>query len=114
MEIRTNAGRTLQVHDGQAATFDTQQIRALAGADPMREAWVHDVVPADHIRLADLLAELGRYRHGHLGVAPEVADIRVMGVFPTDDTDRALAMLEQTLPIRVRRRLPWWTTVEGR
>ncbi|CUI25869.1 fec operon regulator FecR [Achromobacter xylosoxidans] len=114
MEIRTNAGRTLQVHDGQAATFDTQQIRALAGADPMREAWVHGVVPADHIRLADLLAELGRYRHGHLGVAPEVADIRVMGVFPTDDTDRALAMLEQTLPIRVRRRLPWWTTVEGR
>lgn len=113
MEIRTNAGRTLRVHNGQAATFDTQQIRALAGADPMREAWVHGVVPADHIRLADLLAELGRYRHGHLGVAPEVADIRVMGVFPTDDTDRALAMLEQTLPIRVRRRLPWWTTVEA-
>ena len=37
-----------------------------------------------------------------------------MGVFPTDDTERALAMLEQTLPISVHRRLPWWTTVEGR
>ncbi|WP_241050188.1 FecR domain-containing protein [Achromobacter xylosoxidans] len=112
--ISTNAGQTLLVHGGQAARFDTRQIHVLAGADPMREAWVHGVVPADHIRLADLLAELGRYRHGHLGVAREVADIRVMGVFPTDDTDRALAMLEQTLPIRVRRRLPWWTTVEGR
>ena len=29
-------------------------------------------------------------------------------------TPRALAMLEQNLPIRVRRTLPWWTTVEAR
>lgn len=112
--IRTRAGQALQLHHGQAARFDTRTIRALAGADPMREAWAHGVVPADNIRLADLLAELGRYRHGHLSVAPDVADIRVMGVFPTDDAERALAMLAQTLPIRIRRRLPWWTTVEGR
>ena len=37
-----------------------------------------------------------------------------MAVFPTDDTERALAMLAQTFPIRIRRRLPWWATVEGR
>lgn len=112
--IRTRAGQAQQVHSGQAARFDTRQIHVLAGADPMHEAWIHGVVPADNIRLADLLAELGRYRHGHLSVAPDVADIRVMGVFPIDDTERALAMLEQTLPISVHRRLPWWTTVEGR
>lgn len=37
-----------------------------------------------------------------------------MAVFPTDDTERALAMLAQTFPIRIRRRLPWWATVKGR
>jgi transmembrane sensor len=31
----------------------------------------------------------GRYRRGHLGVAPEVADLRITGSFPLHDTDKA-------------------------
>ncbi len=58
------------------------------------------------------MAELARYRHGHLAVDPAVAGLPVMGTYPLDDTDRALAMLEAALPVRVRRRLPWWVTLE--
>ncbi|MGE8656178.1 MAG: FecR domain-containing protein [Achromobacter sp.] len=112
--IRTLAGQALRVQAGQAARFDARQITALAGADPMRNAWTRGVVLADDLPLGELLAELGRYRAGHIRVAPEVAGLRVMGVFPADDPERALAMLEQTLPIRVRRSLPWWITVQAR
>ena len=36
----------------------------------------------ENARLADLLERLGEYRSGYLGVAPEVADLRISGSFP--------------------------------
>lgn len=44
----------------------------------------------------------------------EVAKLSVMGVYPTNDMARALAMLESALPIRVKRSLSWWVTLEAR
>lgn len=114
VEIQTRSGIALRVEAGHAAGFDADTVSALDNADPMHEAWTRGRLPADNLPLKDLLDELSRYRHGHISVAPEVAGIEVMGVFPADDPDRALAMLEETLPIRVRRSLPWWITVEAR
>ncbi|MFT3720533.1 FecR domain-containing protein [Pseudorhodoferax sp.] len=114
VEIRTQAGKALRVQAGRAATFDAQAISALEDADRLREAWSRGKLPADDMPLGALLEELGRYRHGHISVARDVAGLKVSGVYPTDDVERALSMLEQTLPIRVRRTLPWWTTVEAR
>ena len=54
-------------------------------------------------RLGDLVHELGRYRRGHLGVAPEVADLRITGSFPLHDTDKALSALLPTLPVQIER-----------
>ena len=114
VEIRTGAGELRRVDAGQAAVFDADAVTPLGTVDRAREAWRTGRLPADDMPLGELLAELGRYRHGHISVAPEVAGLKVMGVYPIDDTDRALAMLEQNLPIRLRRPLPWWTTVEAR
>lgn len=114
VEIRTAAGPVHRVDSGHAASFDAETVTALGHAAPVREAWRQGRLPADDAALGDLLAELGRYRRGHISVAPEIAHLKVMGVYPTDDTDLALAMLERHLPIRVRRKLPWWTTVEAR
>ena len=44
----------------------------------------------------------------------DVAGIRVLGSYPLTEPDRALAMLAAALPIRIRRSLPWWTSVEAR
>ena len=63
------------------------------------------------MRLDELVAELARYRHGHLGVAPEAAGLRVMGTYPLDDPDRTLQLLARALSLRVERKLPWWTTL---
>lgn len=115
VEIRSSAtGSTQRVMAGQAAVFDARTISALLTASPLREAWVRGSLPADNLPLGELLTELNRYRHGHISVAPEVAGLKVMGIYPADDPDRALDMLEQALPIRVRRSLPWWVTVEAR
>jgi len=68
----------------------------------------------ENARLADLVAELGRYRAGHLGVAPEVADLRITGSFPLNNTDLALKALTPALPVQIEQRTHWWVTVTGK
>jgi len=112
--IRNHAGASVNVTAGGQARFDADLIVSTASADPAREAWSRGVVLADNLPLKALVNELGRYRKGYLDVAPEVADMLVMGVFPADDSDRALDMLERNLPVRVQRPLPWWTSIVAR
>jgi len=64
------------------------------------------------MRLGDFVATLARYRRGHLGCNPAVADLLLTGSYPLDDLDRILAALEKSLPVRVHRVMPWWVTVE--
>ncbi|WP_371232915.1 FecR domain-containing protein [Pseudomonas sp. QE6] len=77
-------------------------------------AWVDGLIVTRDMRLADFLAEIGRYRHGHLHCDASVADLRLSGVFRLDDTDQVLALLPQTLPVRVEKRTDWWVTVSAR
>lgn len=62
-------------------------------------------------RLGDLLATLSEYRHGYLGVDSRIADLRISGSFPLHDTDRALAALPPSLPVRIERHTDWWVRV---
>ncbi|AXK67739.1 FecR domain-containing protein [Burkholderia sp. IDO3] len=114
VEIRNRAGHVEIVPAGQQRQFTADAIDAPERADPAREAWSRGVILADDVALGALIAELDRYQHGHIGVDPAVAGIRVVGRFPADDPDRMLAMLERDLPIRVRRTLPWWVSIEAR
>ncbi len=80
--------------------------------DVMQTSWRAGMLTVDNIRLADFLGQLSRYRHGYLAAHPDVADLRVVGAYPVPDTDAALALLSEALPVRVHRSLPWWVTVE--
>ncbi|OZI32459.1 iron dicitrate transport regulator FecR [Bordetella genomosp. 10] len=108
----TDTGATRIVQAGQQTRFDRETVAGTESADPAREAWTRGVLIADNTPLADVLRELQRYRGGHLGVAPEVAHLPVVGSYPITDPDRALSMLEAILPIRVKRTLSWWVSVE--
>ena len=99
---------------GQGVLFDRQRLAATQRALPGREAWSKGVLMANDMRLGDFIGELASYRHGHLGIDPQVANLRVMGTYPLQDTDQVLAMLEQVLPVRIERRFAWWTTVVAR
>lgn len=115
VEVVTAAsGQARVIAAGQQVSFDGAAIAAPVQAERARQAWSRGVLLADDISLRDLLAELSRYRHGHLAAAPAVAELRVMGAFPLQDPERILAMLEDALPVRVDRPLPWWTTVDAK
>lgn len=110
----TASAQSRVVPAGQGVAFDRQQVFATQPAQSGREAWAQGLLLANDTRLGDFIRELSTYRHGHLGIDPRVAGLRVMGTYPLRDTDQVLAMLEQALPIRVERHFPWWVTVVPR
>lgn len=99
------------IEAGQQVSFTRDGFKPTMPACPAREAWSRDVLLADNLPLGQLIAELNRYRLGHLGCDPAVAQLPVMGSFPLKDSDRALHLLQAALPIRVDRPLPWWVSV---
>jgi transmembrane sensor len=40
--------------------------------------------------------------------------MRIVGSFPLNDTDRILATLEETLPVKISKPLPLWVKVSPR
>lgn len=78
-------------------------------------AWTRRSLVVDNQPLADVLAELGRYRAGRLQYdAGALAGLRVSGVFPLEAPDQALASLAASLPIAVSRYTPWLVIVRRR
>ena len=86
----------------------------LLAINPGADAWTRGMLVVDNARLEDLVAELARYRPGHLGVAPEVANLRITGSFPLHNTDLALTALLPTLPVQIEKHTAWWVTVGAR
>lgn len=76
-------------------------------------AWTDGYLVAQDARLADVLAELDRYRPGRLDWTPDVASLRISGTYQLHDTDQVLALLSRALPIAVGRRTRYWTTVRA-
>lgn len=105
-------GLSTQVHAGES--YLVRQTEALL-APPLEMdigAWADGLIVTRDMRLADFLAEVGRYRHGYLGCSADIADLRLSGVFRLEDTDKLLAILPQTLPVRLRYRSRWWVSLE--
>ncbi|WP_194789144.1 FecR domain-containing protein [Pseudomonas sp. UFMG81] len=105
------AGQTLLA--GHQARFARTGWQAIAPLDPNRAAWVDGMLVVSQLRLSDFLAELSRYRLGQLGCSERVADLRISGSYPLDDSERILAMLEVALPVKVRRFTRYWVSVEA-
>lgn len=115
VEVRTaSSGAATIIPAGQQIRFSSTALAPAEAADPAREAWTRGLLVARDIALSDVVEELRRHHHGHLGLSPDVAGLRVFGGYPVDDPERTLAMLESVLPIRVHRRLPWWVSIEPR
>ncbi|WP_287399828.1 FecR domain-containing protein [Nitrosomonas sp. H1_AOB3] len=114
VEITPAAGAPSLIQAGQQTRFTTDASTAIEPADSAREAWSRGVLVAWDMSLGDVVKELRRYRNGYLGIAPEVAGLRVFGSFPLRDTDDTLTMLASALPIHIQRTLPWWVSIEAR
>lgn len=103
----------VRVDAGQHTTFSVKQVMSPITVQESAAAWSRGVLVAENMRIADFLAELSRYRSGLLRCDSAVADLRVTGVFPLHDTDRALLNLTLGLPVRVVYRTRYWVTVQA-
>ena len=101
------------IDSGQQVDFNRSEVLAVATADPTQQAWSRGLLVADNMPLGAFIEELARYRSGYLACDPAVADLRVVGGFPLNQPEQALAMLEASLPVRVHQTLPWWVTVRA-
>lgn len=98
---------------GRGARLVGGRVEPLATA-PDADAWKDGMLVVDNQPLGDVVATLARYRAGHLGVAPQVASLRVTGTLPLADTDQALLALTAALPVDVVSATRWWVTLEPR
>jgi len=114
VEIRPRHGASARLKAGQRTVFSAEQVEPPAAAQEGTAAWSRGLLLAENMRVADFLAELGRYRPGLLRCAPAIAELRVSGVFSLHDTDRALLNLTLGLPVDLVYRTRYWVTVAAR
>jgi transmembrane sensor len=105
---------SVTVPAGWQVHFDADRLGALLPNDPSTASWQGGSIVAVDMPLRRLVAELARYREGHLSCADEVAALKVSGAYPIDDTDRALAALARGFPLRIVRHTRYWLSVEAR
>jgi len=103
------AGDCRRLGAGERARTDGARVSRPRAVDATAAtAWPRGRLVVDDAADAEVLGELGRYRRGLLQYdAAALAEIRVSGVLPLDDTDRALRALAAGRPIEVSRYTPW-------
>lgn len=99
---------------GQRAGYTRLAVQEIASVEDSAAAWAHGSLVAERMRLDDLLAELGRYRHGVLRCDESIAALRVTGVYSLRDTDRSVANLALSLPAQLRYRTRYWVSMGPR
>ncbi|MBH3460578.1 MULTISPECIES: FecR domain-containing protein [Pseudomonas] len=102
----------LRIDTGYSLSFTADSFGPLRPMEPDAQAWVQGMLVSVDWRLGDVVQALARYRPGYLGCSKEVAGLRLSGAFNLDDTNVALASLEDALPIRVRRMTDYWVRLE--
>lgn len=105
---------TVRLPAGMRGSYSHHAAQANGQVEESAAAWTRGSLVAERMRLADLLGELGRYRHGVLRCDDSVAELRVTGVYSLRDIDRSLANLALSLPVELVYRTRFWVTVRAR
>ncbi|GFM84526.1 membrane protein [Pseudomonas cichorii] len=107
-------GPALRLQAKQQVTFSRDAWDPVRPTDASTGAWAEGMLVASHMKLADFLAELGRYRRGRLNCDAKVANLLISGSYPLADSERILDMLEVALPVRVQRFTRYWVSVQAK
>lgn len=102
VDVATDAGHVLLQAGELASQNATGSPVARAGDVARAMAWREGRLVFSGQRLSQVLAELGRYRHGRILLADAaVGERRFSGTLDPRDTDAALALLAATMGIRI-------------
>lgn len=114
VEVTTkDGGSKMRLEAGQSMRFKAAALQTVRRNDASTGAWQQGSIIALDRPLAELLADLSRYRKGVLRCDPRIAHLKVSGAFPTDDTELALAALESGFSLRISRLSRYWVTVSA-
>ncbi|MNE55880.1 fec operon regulator FecR [compost metagenome] len=102
----------MRIDAGQQLDFSSTASGLPAPMAKGADAWQDNLLVVSDWRLGEVIAELSRYRAGHLGCDARVAELRISGSFQLGDIDVVLDNLSAMLPIRLRRFTRFWTQVE--
>lgn len=111
--LKAHPQQTLRVPEGQTLRFSAQVFDPLQPLTANDISWTKGLLSVSNRRLAEVIAEVARYRHGMLSCDASAADLRVSGTFPLADTDQLLQVLAQTLPIRINTISRYWVKVSA-
>lgn len=98
----------MRVEAGMVLAFDNGPLPEPRPADLARTAWRDGQLVLDGWPLRRALAELQRYRPGVLSCSDDVAGLRLAGVYPLDDTDRALVAIAEALQLKISTWTRYW------
>ena len=116
VEVQPEVGGARSAHivqSGEDVWFDRNNVRPEKLAETARDAWTRGMLFADGMPLTDFIAELRRYRPGHLACDPELASFRISGSFPLGNTDAILQSVVDTFPVKVTMVTRYWVRVQA-
>lgn len=114
VEVVTREGARQLVEAGQSIRFDEQHTFDLGPFKGDEAGWTQGRLEVHDRALSEVIDNLRSYRRGILGLNPNVAQLRLSGIYPLDDTDRTLQLLQNSLPIRVTYHSAYWVSIEAR
>jgi len=114
VRVSLPTGSQLDLLEGQSALLQAASIERLDSDQRFRADWQEGQLSVLDEPLDAVIEALRPYRRGLLRLDPQIRNLRVQGVFPLDDSDRALTALAETLPLKVERYGPWLTLIGPR
>ena len=111
VEVTAANGQRLDLAEGQGARFGPGGATPDTRTPQIASAWQRGLLEAHDQPLGDVIDTLRAYRPGFIRISPRAATLRVYGSYALDDTDRALAVLAETLPISLRVYQRGWLVV---
>ncbi|WP_296269989.1 FecR domain-containing protein [Pseudomonas sp. UBA6323] len=114
VRVSLPSGAQLDLPQGQSAVLHQARIERLDGDQSFRADWLKGQLSVLDEPLESVIDALRPYRSGILRLDPQIRSLRVQGVFPLDDSERALTALAETLPLKVERYGPWLTLIGPR
>lgn len=112
VNIQPHSGTGAVAQAGEAWQVTRDSVLRLPGsADDA--AWRDGLLTARAMPLADLLAELSRYRNGYLGCDPQVAQRPISGNFNLTDIDATLAFIAQAHGLRMQAMTRYWVRLSA-
>ena len=101
-------GRNRLLQPGEAAWFGPGGIAPAPDMATTAAAWQRGQLEVHDRPLGEVVAALRPYRLGFIRISREAARLRVYGSYPLDDTDQALRVIGETLPLVVHRHSGGW------